>query len=150
MDAAAHVDIRITQRFDAPADHVFNAWLDPRFAGRWLFATATRPVPRVKIDARAGGSFRFEDRRYGKAVVQAGRYLEIARPRRIAFTLSGSRKPARNGAAHVSIEIAPIGKGCELTLLHQRVRPDEADRIEGRWAGMLYGLATMLDKTKNA
>jgi uncharacterized protein YndB with AHSA1/START domain len=144
MDTAAHVDIRITQRFDAPADHVFNAWLDPGFAGRWLFATATRPVPRVKIDARAGGSFRFEDRRYGKAVVQAGRYLEIARPRRLAFTLSGN-KPARHGAAHVSVEIVPLDKGCELTLLHQRVLPDEAEHLEGRWAGMLYGLATMLE-----
>ena len=136
MDATAHVDIRITQRFDAPADHVFNAWLDPGFAGRWLFATATRPVPRVKIDARAGGSFRFEDRRYGKAVVQAGRYLEIARPRRIAFTLAGN--------ARVNVEIVPLEKGCELTLLHQRVQPDEAGHVEGRWAGMLYGLATML------
>jgi uncharacterized protein YndB with AHSA1/START domain len=147
MDTAAHVDIRVTQRFDAPADHVFNAWLDPGIAGRWLFATATRPIPAVKIDARAGGSFRFEDRRYGKAEVQAGRYLEIARPRRLAFTLSGS-KPARDGA-RVSVEIVPLDTGCELTLLHQRVRPDEAECIEGRWAGMLYGLATMLEPRRS-
>jgi len=136
MNSVPRVAIRVTQRFDAPAARVFNAWLDPGFAGRWLFATAMRPVPSVKIDARAGGAFRFEDRRRGKPVVQAGRYLEIARPRRLAFTLSGR--------ARVSVEIAPLEKGCELRLLHQNVPQEQADHVEGRWSGMLYGLATLV------
>jgi uncharacterized protein YndB with AHSA1/START domain len=54
--------IRITHRFAAPPQRVFEAWLDPALAGRWLFATATRPMTDVAIEARVGGSFRLARR----------------------------------------------------------------------------------------
>ena len=41
-------------------------------------------------------------------------------------------------------EIVPVGTGCELTLVHESVLPEQASRTEGRWAGMLYGLDTIL------
>src|SRR5687768_4163810 len=72
---------RLTQRFDAPASRVFDAWVDPDIARRWLFATASRPVARAKMDARAGRFFSLED----QDVVWTGRYLEVARPRRLVF-----------------------------------------------------------------
>ncbi|MCW5605067.1 MAG: SRPBCC domain-containing protein, partial [Burkholderiales bacterium] len=81
MDAASHVEVRVTQRFGAPAERVFDAWLDPEVAGRWLFATAWRPPARVKIDARVGGSFCFVERRDGMEIEHAGAYVEIVRPR---------------------------------------------------------------------
>jgi uncharacterized protein YndB with AHSA1/START domain len=142
MDIAPFVEIRLAQRYAAPAKRVFDAWIDPAIAGRWLFATASRPVPRVAIDARAGGDFRFEDRHRGKDVVHAGRYLELLRPRHLVFTLMEPERP--RDRSRVIVDIVPAGKGCELSLTHQSVLPDRADRMEGRWAGMLYGLATIL------
>ena len=138
MNVPAHVDIRVTQRFDAPADRVFNAWLDPGLAGRWLFATATRPAERVAIDPRVGGTFSFVERRNGANIDHAGKYTEIRRPRRIGFTLSGRSR--------VRVEIAPDENGCTLTLLHRSVAAHEAGHIEGRWTGMLYGLSAMLER----
>ena len=142
MDTTPFVEIRLAQRFDAPAERVFDAWIDPSIAGRWLFATASRPVPRVAIDARAGGEFRFENRCRGENVVQAGRYLEIERPRRLAFTLLA--RPQSSDLTRVRVEIESEENGCRLTLVHESVLRDEAPRVEGRWAGMLYGLATIL------
>jgi hypothetical protein len=49
----------------------------------------------------------------------------------------------------VSVEIVPLEEGCELTLVHESVLPDNAARTEGRWAGMLYGLATMLGRNSS-
>ena len=57
--------IRITRRFAAPAADVFDAWLDPEIAGQWLFATASRPMTHVEIDARVEGAFRFAEQRDG-------------------------------------------------------------------------------------
>lgn len=72
-----HVAIRVTQRYDAPSARVFDAWLDPSVAGRWLFATASRPMTRVEIDPRVDGSFRFVDWRDGETAAYTGEYIAI-------------------------------------------------------------------------
>ncbi len=141
MDTAPHVEVRVTQRFAVPPEQVFDAWLDPAIAGEWLFATAFRPAARVTIAAQVGGAFRFEDRHKGKDIVYAGEYVEIVRPRRLVFTLSEPQRPS----SRVVVEIAAADKGCELALIQENVPPAHAARIDGRWAGMLYGLETILD-----
>ena len=142
MDTVPHVEVRVRQRFSAPAERVFNAWVDPTTAGKWLFATAWRPMSRVKIDARVGGSFSFVDRQGSEEVEHAGEYLDIVRPRRLVFALSMENSP--KVVTRVIAEIAPLKQGCELTLTHEGVPLGVAARTEGRWSGMLYGLATIL------
>jgi len=142
MDTASHVEVRVTQRYRAPADSVFDAWIDPAMASTWLFATASHPMARVEIDARVGGSFRFVDRRDGAEIEHTGKYLEIVPPRRLVFTLFMENSP--RVATRVAAEIVPLETGCELRLVHENVPPGHANRTEGRWTGMLYGLGTKL------
>jgi uncharacterized protein YndB with AHSA1/START domain len=142
LEDAMEPRIRIVQRFDASPERVFAAWLDPATAGRWLFATASRPVSEVAIDARVGGSFRFVERRRGRVARQVGRYLEIVPARRLAFTLEASGHP--EALSRVTIDIAPCGQGCELVLSQALVAPDDLERTEGRWMGILYGLGEAL------
>jgi uncharacterized protein YndB with AHSA1/START domain len=137
--------IRIVQRFAASPEQVFAAWLDPATAGRWLFATASRPVDEVVIDARVGGRFRFVQRQRGRVSRYVGRYLDIEPPRRLAFTLESSDRP--ESVSRVTIDIAPCGRGCELALAHALIAPDDLERAEGRWMGILYGLAETLGAT---
>lgn len=49
--------IIITRRFDFSIERVFDAWLDPAKASKFLFTTPTGKMVRVEIDARVGGSF---------------------------------------------------------------------------------------------
>jgi uncharacterized protein YndB with AHSA1/START domain len=139
--------IRVSQRFDASPERVFDAWLDPEIAGRWLFATASRPMTSVTIDARAGGAFRLVDRNDGGHIEHTGVYLEIVRPWRLAFTVSTN--DGLHAMTRVFAEIVRSRArkgGCELTLVHERVPGQFADRVEARWAGMLYGLGVTLDR----
>jgi len=134
--------VRVTQRYSATPESVFDAWLDRKTVGRWLFATAWRPMSCVEIVARKGGLYRLAD---GKGAEYTGRYIEMVRPRRLVFTLVMENSP--KVVTRVIAEIVPLKTGCELTLTHENVAPDHARRIEGRWTGMLYGLGTMLGRS---
>jgi uncharacterized protein YndB with AHSA1/START domain len=146
--AQRHGALCVTRRFSARPDRVFNAWLDSEVAGRWLFATASRPMAHVEIDARVGDSFCFMDRRDGDIVEYTGEYIEIAPHQRLVFTLSMEKHP--HVVTRVMVEIAPLKKGCELTLTHENVPQDHASHIEGRWTGILYGLGVTLDSASTA
>ena len=144
MDALPHITVRVTRRFSASPERVFDALLNPEKAGKFMFATPSGQMVRVEIDARAGGKFAFVDRRDGEDVAHTGEYVEINRPRRLVFTLSVAKYA--QDIARVLVEIVPLECGCELTLTHE-VRPDRADsmsRIEAGWSGILDGLAATL------
>jgi uncharacterized protein YndB with AHSA1/START domain len=136
--------IRVARRFSAPPERVFHAWLEPEVAGRWLFATASQPMTVLDIDPRAGGSFRFAERRNGARVEHAGRYVELVPHRRLVFTLALADRP--RVLTRVTAEISPRKTGCELALTHENVPPECAGETEARWTGVLYGL----DETLNS
>ena len=142
MNAGVPVTVRVARRFDAAPERVFDAWLDPAIAGRFLFATATGRMVRVEIDARIGGRFAFVDRRGGEDIEHVGKYLEIDRPRRLVFTFAVPKFSAQS--TRVTIDIVPAAAGCTLTLTHEGVLPDYAGRTEEGWTGILDGLAGTL------
>ena len=135
--------IVVSRRFDASPERVFDAWLDPARAAKFLFATPTGEIVKVEIDARVGGGFLIIDRRpeIGEAE-HFGRYVEIHRPRRLVFEFA-TRKDMQD-ATRVTIEIRPVGADCDLTLTHEGVWQDYAERTQGGWTTILGGLATAL------
>ena len=130
--------LRISRHFDACPERVFDAWLDPATAGRWLFSAPNGEMVKVDIDARVGGHFRFVDRREGEDVEHVGEYLEIDRPRRLVFTFAVPKYSVQQTT--VSIDIVPVGSGCELHLLHEGVLPEWADATQEGWGGILATL----------
>jgi uncharacterized protein YndB with AHSA1/START domain len=139
-----HAAIRVARRFHASPARVFDAWLDPAIARRWLFATATCPIEQMQIDARVGGSFRFVEQRYGEDVDYRGEYTEIAPHRRLSFILATDRD--RHLVTRVRVDVSPLkSDGSALTLVHQDVPREYASHTRARWVGMLYGLGATLD-----
>jgi uncharacterized protein YndB with AHSA1/START domain len=144
MPAAKPIVIRVSRRYDFPAERVFDAWLDVEKARKVLFATSTGQMVQAEIDARVGGTFNFTDRRDGVDAEHIGEYLEIDRPRRLVFTFHTER--GSTDLSRVTIEISPRGSGCELTLTHE-IDPKWADyreRTEAGWTTILEGFATVL------
>ena len=139
--------VRLTRRFSAPAGRVFDAFLDPEVARRFLFATPDGEMVRVDIDARVGGRFFVTERRDGEDVEHTGEYLEIDRPRRLVFTFGVPKyDPAYD---RVTIEIEPTEDGCELTLT--QVMHDYAawgPQTQEGWTKIIGALAGVLGETR--
>jgi len=132
----------VTHRFAAKPERVFDAWLDPRTAAKWLFATPTGKITRCRIDARVGGRFSIVRVDEHGEFDHEGEYLEIDRPRRLVFTF-GIVRLAKE-MSRVVIEIVPSGEGCELTLTNEGVLPEYADRVPEGWKMILAGLEKSL------
>jgi uncharacterized protein YndB with AHSA1/START domain len=142
MESQPHVNARVTRRFNASPERVFDAWLDVEKVRKW-FAPGMGEMVRVETDPRIGGSFFFVQRRNGQDVEHTGEYVEIDRPRRLVFTW---RVPPSTDSSRVSIDIVPLEAGSEVTLTHE-LHPDWAEyasRAEGAWANMLDAIAQTL------
>ena len=137
--------VRVARHIAAPADAVFDAWLDRETAGQWLFATPAGEIVRVEIDPRVGGRYEIVERRAGEDVLHTGAYEEIERPSRLAFTLQVP-KYAQN-SDRVEIDIAPADGGSELTLTQSvsEGAPASPERIEQGWSMVLAALASTLE-----
>lgn len=144
MSDGQTVTVRVSRSFEFSAERVFDAWLDPAKARKFLFATPTGQMVRAEVDARVGGAFCFVDRRDGVDVEHVGKYFEIERPRRLVFSFGVPKfSPLET---RVIIDIVPRGKGCELTLTHEGVPPEyEKGNVEG-WTRILDQLAETLSR----
>ena len=144
------VTVRVTHRYSVSSERVFDAWLNPALAARFLFATRTGNILRCEIEAEVGGAFTVTDRRPhsdgDESVFDAehrGTYIEIDRPRRLVFDFSVP--PYTDEPSRVSIDIAPIGVSvCELTLSHDMGDSRYAEQFEeltrSGWTKMLATL----------
>jgi uncharacterized protein YndB with AHSA1/START domain len=136
--AAATKTLQVTRSFATNPECVFDAWLNPAIARRFLFATPTGEMVRVDIDARVGGKFLMVRRSDGEDVEHVGEYLVIERPRRLVFTFAVAKFSTQ--FTQVTIEIAAITGGCTLTLTHEGVLPEWAERTQEGWGMILNGL----------
>lgn len=141
MTDSSKVTLSVTHRFAAAAERVFDAWLDPKTAGKWLFATETGTITKVDIDPRVRGRFSII-RREADDIEHVGEYLEIDRPQRLVFTFGVPKFSSE--MTRVTIEIVPLANGCELTLTHEGVLPDYGERTRQGWDMILDNLAESL------
>jgi uncharacterized protein YndB with AHSA1/START domain len=136
--------VTVKRSFTATAERVFDAWLDPERAGRFLFThPGKQEIVRAEIDARAGGKYLFVARRNGKDSDHFGEYLEIDRPRRLVFTLCVPA--AWSETSRVQIDIVAVGTGCELTLTHEAVSDELATAVEEGWTTFISLLHSQID-----
>ncbi|HSH90978.1 MAG TPA: SRPBCC domain-containing protein [Ramlibacter sp.] len=148
------VIVRVTHRYNLPAERVFDAWLTPAQAGRFLFTTRTGNILHCEIDPRVGGEFTVTDRRPNADGDESffdaqhrGVYTEIDRPSRLAFDFSV--EPYSDAPTHVTIDVVPMGPNiCELVLTHNLGEGTTANVMQERtrqgWTNMLGQLEKVL------
>jgi uncharacterized protein YndB with AHSA1/START domain len=122
-----------------PGD-VFDAWLDAESVSRWM-CPGEIVRTEASIDPRVGGAFRIDMHEAGGATFShEGVYLELERPRRLAFTWVSAMTDHKR--SRVTIDLAPRGEGTDLVLTHERLPNDESIGMhrEG-WTKILDRLA---------
>jgi uncharacterized protein YndB with AHSA1/START domain len=79
-------ELVIRRSFDAPRELVYRMWTDPEHLERWCCPTGFT-ITHSEGEIRVGGHFRTCMRSpEGKDHWLGGKYLELARPEKIAFT----------------------------------------------------------------
>jgi uncharacterized protein YndB with AHSA1/START domain len=136
------VILTVTRDFAAPPERVFDAWLDPAIARRFLFATPDGEMLKCEIDARVGGRAQIVERRATGDADHRLQFEEIDRPHRLVFLFAAD--PAQEGEwTRVTLELAAADGGTRLTLTHQ-MDPQWAsyeDQTRQGWTMILGTLA---------
>lgn len=132
------VQLTVSHSYSAVPERVFDAWLDPEKAGRFLFATPGGRMTRVEIHPVVGGGFTITEQRGEAEVEHIGRYLEIDRPRRLVFEFGVPAYSPEMGRVEIDIEGLADG-GCRLTLTAW-VDPEYADQTQQGWTRILATL----------
>ncbi|QFY59684.1 SRPBCC domain-containing protein [Rhizobium grahamii] len=145
MSACNTITLNVEHTYAASPCAVYDAWLNPERAKRFMFATDSGRVIRADIDARVGGHFLVIDRRPTGDAVHYGVFLELRRPRRMVFCFSVAEHD--HNADRIQIDIEPLGEGTRLTLSHEMCAEwghFEEETRQG-WAHVLEGLERELD-----
>lgn len=145
------VVLTVTRDFDATPEQVFDAWLDPARAGRFLFATPEGEMLKVEIDARVGGRALVVERRAGGVAHHHLQFEVVDRPHRLVFLFRADS--AEEGEwTRVSIAIAARGSGATLTLTHEMDPAWAAYEQQTRkgWTMILDSLSRIADRTDRA
>ena len=138
--------LKMTRTFEATPQRVFDAWLDPGQASKWLGPrTMVARCEALALEPRVGGRYRFKMHTHdGGAQTVAGVYREIARPTRLVFTwaFEGKDKPDQT---LVTVTFRPVAGGTEMTLLHENFADStRRDSHNQGWAGSFEQLAKVL------
>ena len=133
--------VSVTRRFHAAPVEVFDAWIDPGLASRWLFATPDG-VTECELDPKQGGSYRITRTADGTKYVAVGEYLTVDRPRRLAFTFGMPQFAADVGV--VTVVLKPAQGSTEMDFSLDGLRPGfEDEEMEG-WQRMFDQLESAL------
>jgi uncharacterized protein YndB with AHSA1/START domain len=110
----------------APADAVFQHFVDPELFGHWMAEGATlEPTP--------GGVVRWT---HPNGDTVSGRYVEVDPPRRLVFTYGWERAEVEipPGSTTVEIDLVTLQDGATLvTLVHRGLDDGAADAHQGGW-----------------
>jgi uncharacterized protein YndB with AHSA1/START domain len=140
--------VTVTRRIAAPAERLFDAWLDPASLARWMRRDGSAETD-VVADPRVGGAFAFTMNDPTGSFTHAGTYTVIDRPRLLEFTW---RSHSTNDVESVvRVSFTPDGDATVVEVHHAQL-PDAvaAQRHEEGWTEIIRRLDAMFDETEAA
>lgn len=147
MSTNSILEATVSHIYRAPADKVFDAWLNPDMIGQWMFGPAVRDeeVVSIEIDPQPGGKFSFLVKRQTLVVDHIGTYLKIEKPKCLEFNWGVK---GMSDSSKVIVTIEPHDSGCKLRLIHE-LNPawiEYFERCKEGWSLMLSSLAKCIEK----
>jgi uncharacterized protein YndB with AHSA1/START domain len=135
--------LTIRREIAAPAETLFDAWLDAQSLASWMRPDGIRET-RAETDPRVGGAFRIVMVADESDVMHMGTYREINRPHRLVFTWSSPATHFRDSL--VTVTFQPSSSGSTVVEIHQVGLPDEEAQISHHkgWSDALGELSHLL------
>lgn len=118
MTKVGETDLRVTRRFNAPPQAVYDAHIDEAKIKKWMLGPEGWSMPDCSVDGREGGKFSYtwEDANSGERFTIFGRFLELDPPHRIYHEETMDMGDDTPPMSRVTTEFAPDGDGTLMTM----------------------------------
>lgn len=120
IERTGSIALRLTRRFAAPRERVFDAWTTAEALKRWWCPPGWEPE-RIEVDLKAGGTYHLGMRQIddGAVVSIHGRFLEVHRPERLVYTWCWRNAFEGMPETCVTVEFLSVGGGTEVVVVHE-------------------------------
>ncbi|TDO07901.1 uncharacterized protein YndB with AHSA1/START domain [Mycobacterium sp. BK086] len=140
------VTVVVERVMPAIPEDVFDEWLDPEALQEWMCPHPVRVVD-VSVDARVGGTVRFDVDDSGARVLISGQFLTIERPHLLRFTWSNSNWEDPTQASVVTVTFEAVGADETLmSIEHSLLPPSEFESFHTGWIVTFGQLAEKLER----
>ena len=136
--------VKVNRTINAPIEKVFDAWLDPQTLSKFILPMPGMPDPETETDAREGGRFTIIMQVGDDKIPHTGKYLEINRPDKLAFTWVS---PFSTDDSTVTISFSEVADNkTHVELTHVRFVDEETrSNHEGGWGNILESLNAVFE-----
>jgi uncharacterized protein YndB with AHSA1/START domain len=136
--------LRLTRRFAAPRERVFDAWIDPALLRRWWAALHGWETSLAEVDLRPQGRYRLSMSDGARDYTVVGEYVEVRRPERLVYTWTWEGEPEEMRGSEgtlVEVDFVEDVGGTEVVLTHRGFAGDRVRDLHGEgWSGCLDNL----------
>jgi uncharacterized protein YndB with AHSA1/START domain len=142
--------LRMTRRFDAPRDRVFEAWTSPHVLREWWRAGPNWSTPEAEVDLREGGSYRLamRDPESGQTHTIVGEYRVVQPPERLVYTWTWETTPEEmrgSAGSLVTVLFTDEGGATNVVITHSGFADEQIrDLHEHGWNACLANLEQIL------
>ena len=137
--------VLIRQTLAAPAQAVFDAWVNPSIMKRWMFVMGNNDIYKAQSDLRVGGAYSILEWTGSEHIDHFGHYLEVERPTRLSFSLQAPKHFRARTSVTVTIE--PQDDLTRLTFHQVGIGPSV---VKKPWLIMFDTLAKLLGDDRTA
>jgi uncharacterized protein YndB with AHSA1/START domain len=108
----------------ATPDVVYDEWLDADAFAEWMCPRPARAT-KIELDPRVGGRLRIDIDDCGFMLYVTGRYIDLDRPHRLAFTWKCSTWAPSDQDSVVTVTLEPQDDRHTLMTIHHALLPPE-------------------------
>jgi len=134
--------LKVEREINAPAEQVYNAWLNPEMLAKFMIPGEGMTVPKAEAEAKEGGRFTIIMAAGDQELPHGGEYKKLTPFSMIVFTWES---PFSVEGSTVTLTLSPTENGTRIELVHVKFADEESrSNHEGGWAAILGALDNAL------
>ena len=135
--------LNVVKTINAPAEKVFDAWLDADMLAKFMLPAPGMPAPQTQTDAIVGGRFTIIMQAGDDKLLHTGKYIEISRPNKLVFTWES---PFSQDDSTVTLHFETVEDNkTRVELTHVKFIDEESrNNHEGGWSNILNKLSEVI------